>query len=74
MTTPDFAFGITETNSGTNAMRSAIRFVLARIKMTAMSNFGKCCWNGRFRSTVMNTSNSTAANANSWPFDIPNQP
>jgi hypothetical protein len=32
----------------------------ADIRITALSNFGKCCWNGRFRSTVTNTSNSAA--------------
>lgn len=74
MTTPDFALGITDSNSGTNATRSAIRFVFARSRITAMSNFVKCCGNGKFRSTVTNTSNSAAAKANSWPFDIPNQP
>ncbi len=70
MTTPDFALGKVESNSGTSATRPVIRFVLARSRITAMSNFAKCCWNGRFRSTVTNTSNSAAALLNSWPFDI----
>ena len=74
MTTPGFAFGITETNSGTSATRSKIRFVLARSRITVIPNFGKCCWKGRFRSTVTNTSNSAAAKANNLPFDIPSQP
>ena len=74
MTTLFFALGIADNKSGTSNTRSSSRFVVARSRITAMSNFGKCCWNGRFRSTVTNTSNSAAAKPNSWPFDIPSHP
>lgn len=74
ITCPGLTVGNASKMPEARGLRSASRFVGACRTITAMLNFGRFCWNDRFRSTVINTSNCCSARTISRPLLMPAQP